>query len=156
MIITDILLQKNDEGVYDISLDESGNLVADSGYSNALLISFGTNARADASEVANSENREGWWGDQFSPAGTPNIGSKLWILRTLPVDDVNLNKGIAYLQSAYSWLVREQRATKTEVTGAIIKNESQDIGYRFEITISNGSDKITTKTFELWSDTVAS
>ena len=64
--ITDIKLFKQENGLYDIELDDKGNLRSDTGYANALLITFGTNARASSSQVPDPQNRSGWWGNKFN------------------------------------------------------------------------------------------
>ena len=151
---TDIKLFKQSDGSYDIELDENGALIADNGYSNALLITFGTDARALSNQVVNSENRRGWWGNEFNKNKFDDIGSQLWILKTRPINLSNLNEGKSLLVKAYNWLIEQGRASRVKVDGNfIMDNNGLANGYKFDISILNGNDIIESKTFELWENT---
>ncbi len=143
--VTDIKLITENGRDFDIQLSSTGDLIADTGYNNALLVSFGTDARALPNQVPNSENRRGWWGNQFNQTLINDIGSQLWILETRAKNKANLNEGEALIKQAFNWLVEEGRATRIVVKG---KELSQ--GYSFEIKLLNGNDVIESRTFELW------
>jgi len=148
--ITDIKLIKQINGSYDIELDNDGNLIADNGYGNAMLITFATDARALPNQVPNSQNRRGWFGNLFNEDITSDIGSKLWILETRNVSTASLNEGIALLTEAYNWLIEQGRASRINIVGQI-----RDSGYSFDIAILNGNDIIESNTFEFWKNTNA-
>ena len=142
--ITDILLTRNLQGIYDIAISK-GDLVQDNGYKNALLLTFGTNARALSHEVAYSANRKGWWGSLFNVVKKDDIGSRLWLLNTEPFSETNLNTGKALLQQAFSWLIVQNIVDKVEVRAELGDNFS----YKYTINLFNGNDVIESKTFDL-------
>lgn len=64
-------------GFWDLSLTSSGDLETTGGLYEAVMICLFSNARADSTEIKESQNRYGWWADSILSDGIP-IGSKLY------------------------------------------------------------------------------
>lgn len=62
----------------DWSISPSGDFNLDEGFGTTIELALFTDARADSSEVLQSQNRRGWAGNLYLQ-DDDNFGSKLWI-----------------------------------------------------------------------------
>lgn len=145
----DIALSQNEFGIWDISLDENGDLKGTNSFDTAILMTLYCERRADESEIADVSQRRGWWGNILSKISGFEIGSKLWLLNQARNTQDNLNYGITYLQTAFNWFVTSGYAKKIQVTGKI----SNDTGMSFNIKIFTGNDNTASPLYALWKST---
>lgn len=133
---------------YDLLLAKNGDLAIDNNYDTALIVTFFTQARALASQVINSENRSGWWGNAFNQVDSADIGSLLWVIFTLIKDISTVKLGDAYLKNGFSWFQRQEKITAVRIAGSL---ETEGIKYLIELL--NGNDVVSSKTLTLWRNT---
>jgi len=145
----DVDLKLNDAaGYYDISIGSTGDFELTDALDTSLLVSFFAEQRADESEVAEPENRRGWWGNLFSTREDFEIGSKLWLLYQSTNSQLTLNNAIDYTRKAYQWLLTYNYADDVVVTGT-----QSTSTLSITVKIIKDSDVITQKTFDLWENT---
>ena len=83
------------------------DLARDPGFETAVLISLGTDARADESDTlpGTSETRRGHWSEVVSGF---NIGSKLWLLERSKLDKTTLRLAEQYVNECLAWMVEDR------------------------------------------------
>jgi phage gp46-like protein len=94
----------NDEQLADLVVD--GTLLGtDEGLEPAVIISLFTDRRATEQELANPEERRGWWGDTYPDVEGDQIGSKLWLLARAKTTTRTLRLAEVYTKEALQWLL---------------------------------------------------
>ena len=136
----------NEKGYFDFSFAEDGDFELTQGLDSALVITFYTNQRADSTEVSTPQNRSGWWGDAFNEDGS-KMGSRIWLLQNVAVNQTTLNKAIDYTTKAYQWLLDENYIDTLNVFG-----ESSLSTITITIQTVIDSDACQTS-FTLWTNT---
>lgn len=142
----DILLSYDDNlKEFDIDFDDTGELVLDDGYNTALLLSIGTDDRADKTEVKDNYRRGGWLGKEINNEETPDLpyGSKLWLLGTRQTQRVK-NMALDYARQCVRWfldiegiedinVVTDFTNKRLELTIILIDKEYNQDSYNFKL-----------------------
>jgi len=145
---TDILLQKNDSKIYDISISSSGDFVKVQGFETAILMSLFGEVRANESEVRQPELRRGWIGNEHNDVEGYEVGSKLWLLFQSRAIQETLNRAIEFSQNGFQWMIDNNFAKEVNVDGTLLNaNILLDIDI---IRIDNVTEN---RQFMLWDDT---
>lgn len=116
----DILFTLHPElGYADLSLDDTGrDLERDETLETAVLISLGTNRRADEDDELpdGSENRRGWWADVFTAENNELIGSRLWLIDRSSTVDIALAEAEEYTREALQWMINASIVGSIDIT----------------------------------------
>jgi len=142
----DIDLFKNDDNLWDIEIDTNGDLKGSNSIDTAVLMSLFTDKRADASEIRDSKERRGWWGNLFNDNEDYEIGSKLWLSTNQGrLTDDTLNAINSQALNCLVWMKEDNIVDDIKVSSNIIGNEQVRLNLKFII----GSN-IINKYFILW------
>lgn len=114
--LIDIKLIEDDEGVFDIDLDENGDLLADNGFGTPLRLSIFGRRRATEGEVPEPQYRGGWIGNLLSDVPGFEAGSKLWLLQQARLTSETLNDAKSHIENGLEWLVEDGLAKSVEVS----------------------------------------
>jgi len=121
----DIALARQDDGSYDISIDENGDLAQTADIDTAIYMSLLTDKRAASSEVTVPQNRRGWWGNVFNTDPDYEIGSKLWLLEQSRGTQDTLNKAQQYVVDCLQWLITDKYVKGIAVNAELVANGIQ-------------------------------
>ena len=121
----DIKLQKNDDGIYDIPFNESGNDLAEvQGIETSLIVSLFTNARASSGNVPESFRRRGWCGNILTKSENYELGSLLWTLNQSRLNRSTLNLSEDICKKALQFMVNDRIADTIEVVSEEISERA--------------------------------
>lgn len=143
---TDILMRKNGEGIYDIELDEDGDIANGDFFDTSLLYSLLGERRALPAEVPSSRRRRGWIGNEFSDYEN---GSKLWLYEQSKLTRTVLNDLQSESLLALEWLIDDDFAIGTISSKAVVSNT----GVGVLISIQRPNSEVDQRFFELWNNT---
>lgn len=146
-ITTDAVLVKNSAGIYDLSLDDSGDIFTENFFDTAILMSLYCERRALASEMQASHLRRGWIGNESTPDF--EIGSKLWLYEQARLTRVILNSINSVAKASLQWLIDDGIAQRVTASSLLGENNNIEI----EITIMRPNSKIEKRYFDLWENT---
>ena len=138
--MTDMILSKNSDGVYDISLDENGDFATTKGLDTAIILSVLCDARADPSEMPDQFRRRGWIGGE--------IGSKLWLYEQSRLNNSTVIGCKDAVVSGLKWMTDKGYAESFDV---VASQEGGVVGLAMTLTASSG--EAYREFFELWSNT---
>jgi len=133
--------------VWDIVIDDDGDLKTVSGFQTSLLFSLFTDGRATESEAYDPLNRRGALADQLFFDFTH--GSKLWLLDQARNNFDTLNKSIDLTKNALQWLIDDSFLKKIEVEGQQTIN---NISLQIEGTFNDSTKE--SWSFNLWQNTL--
>ena len=114
--IRDIQLTRQSDGIYDISLNDDGDIAQCTDLMTGILMSLLTDVRAAASEVPSPQLRRGWWGNLLNDDKDDEVGSKLWLLDQSRRTQDTLNKAENYITDSLKWLVTDGYVSKVSVS----------------------------------------
>ena len=97
---------------FDIDLSDTG---PDDGLETAVLLSLFTDRRAEADDVTDDEERQGWWADALDD---DRIGSRLWLLRRTATRPNVAQRAREYAEEALEWLIEDGVAERVSVEAA--------------------------------------
>jgi len=141
----DLIMTKDDVGIYDFSLDENGDLAAEDFFDTSLLGSIFGERRALPSEMPNARDRRGWIGNEFEDF---EAGSKLWLFDQARLTGTVLNEMRSEALNAIQWLVDDGWAVSIEAQ--VLLN---DDGGGVELTIFRANSEVDKRFFQLWENT---
>ena len=144
----DVALRKTAAGYFDISFDEDGDFFKTKGLDTALLMTIFEHRRADESQIAQPEQRNGWLGNNILDIADFEIGSLLWLLYEAKADQATLNFAKSWTLDACQWLITDGYIDRVEVDSFYDENTHLNI----TIKLLQG-DKTITKSFNLWENT---
>ena len=144
----DLKFVQNENTIWDIEINEDGDLSFTKGLDTALALTFYTDQRADISEVSTPQYRHGWWGNLFTGQQT-DIGSKLWLLYQSVNNRVTLLNGIDYAQKAYQWLIELGYLTNVQVSGTQTRESIS-----LTVQLIKDNNVVTERVFDLWENTI--
>lgn len=81
----------------------------------AVTVSLFTDARADADDEIEDNDRRGYWADMWLD-GEESLGSRLWLLQREKVTQPVINKARDYCTDALEWLVNDDHLLAVNVT----------------------------------------
>ena len=142
----DVVLQEIEGGFYDIQIGDDGDLVTSDSFDTAILMSLLMDQRATASEVAASQLRRGWIGNEATPG--IEMGSKIW-LYSQARNTRSTASGIASeAQAALQWMVDNDHAVSVSATA-----EPTVDGVALSVTLERPSGLVERRLVELWDNT---
>lgn len=128
---------ENQETVYDMEYDETGDFVQDN-LGTSVFIGLGANARANESEVAVAEQRQGFWGITIDDIQT---GSKIWLQDGRKTIE-NSGRILDYAEKGLQFLTDEELVKKVEEEAIFIEK-----GVALNIDITKLDNLILTKNY---------
>lgn len=112
---TDLAYAQDDEGIFDLILDGTGDFETTDGLETAITCSLFSDARAYADDVADPMKRRGWIGDLVSDVPGDRHGSWLWLYeQARGTQEVILGVRNAARQSL-EWMIEEKLVTSVDV-----------------------------------------
>jgi len=124
----DIALKQDETLGFDVLIN-GPDLQSDSGLRIAIIISLFTDRFFDSDNNLpdGTDNRCGWWADEFSSIQGDMIGSLLWLLNREKQTDQVLRRGREYALSALQWLLNDKVASQLEVEAEWVKKNTLGI-----------------------------
>lgn len=104
-----------------------GDLEKDRDLETAILLSLFTNRRAETSDKVIGDNRGGFWGSKYinefasNQTITPQLGSRLWLLKGGKVTRDTLNFARIYANEALKWLIDDGAVKSIIVNPSALK-----------------------------------
>lgn len=145
----DIQLEKLPGGNrFDVVIGADGDFGRIKGLDTALLMSIYCERRAAASEVPESTNRRGWWGNQFADKLDFEIGSKIWLFRQSKLTNAVVESLRDAALRGLDWLIEDGIAI--EINASVEQIEGV-VG--LEIILTRPSSQVERRFFELWENT---
>jgi len=140
-----VLIVDPASGLYDFTLDESGDINTADFFDTSLLYSLFGERRANQDEVVEPQLRRGWIGntDEFEN------GSKIWLLSQARLTRNTLNRLQDEATKALQWLVDDGLAVSIDQVIATVSGGR----VLLDITIRRSRDKVDRKFFTLWENT---
>lgn len=102
---------------FDIVLDGT-DIAAEDTLASAVLVSLLCDRLAASYEVAQGEDRRGWWADAFSDL-QHLTGSRLWLLEREKQLQAVVNRCQQYCEEALQWMIDDELASAITVTAFI-------------------------------------
>lgn len=144
----DAVLQELPGGLFDIKIGFDGDIETEDTFDTAILVSLFTDARADESQVSQSNLRRGWIGNEFTPDF--QIGSLLWLFEQAKLTRTLLNEIEDEARAALQWLVDDGLAVAITNVSAVSTKPGQLV---LELTIERTTSVVERRFFELWQNT---
>lgn len=132
--------------LYDISIDSDGDILTEDFFDTSLLYSLFGERRADPSEVAESQSRRGWIGNENKDFEN---GSKLWLFEQARLTRSNLNRIEDEARKSLQWLVDEGLVVSVDEVTTTVKSGKINL----EIVIRRSRSKVERRFFVLWQNT---
>jgi len=134
--------------LFDIALDDNGDLLTVNSFDTALKMSLFCERRATAAEEGVPELRRGWVGNEANEVAGFEMGSKLWLIMQSRLDQNILNEAVDYTDQCLEWLVDDKLLKSVEVTGTRTRDS---ITLNIKLFRFNG--RVDTFLFNLWNNT---
>lgn len=139
---------KEVNGVFDIQIDDEGDILTQDFFDTSLQMSIFCEQRALESEMGPSHLRRGWIGNLETVDTGFEIGSKLWLLYQARKRTKTLNGIITATSNALQWLVDGEFIVDYQVT-PIINSE----GGAVLVEIFRSASESQSILFQLWDNT---
>ena len=146
----DVAFTLSSNNLYDITLNDSGDLQGTEGADTAILFSALCEKRADESEVIKPEFRRGDWSIELNDVSGYEVGSKLWLLDSARNNQESIDAGIDYLNDGFAWMIEDNIIKEIDVTGELTFR-----GIIFTVKLTKQNDSVETRLFEVFSNTRA-
>jgi phage gp46-like protein len=144
----DLAIFKNENGHYDVSIDDEGDFATLNSLDTAIQLSLFCDVRADESEEPVNELRRGYWGNTLHDVDGFEVGSKLWLLSQAKNTVNTLNSAVDYARQCLQWFIDDNIAVDAKVNGEQTQNNIQ-LGIEF---IRSNND-VESRFYELWNNT---
>lgn len=142
----DVVLQNTGNNIWDPVLGADGDWETADFFDSSLIVSFFTDARANASEVAVPERRRGWAGNESQDVP---YGSKIWLYEQERRTQSTLDGLETAANNSLQWLLDKKYARSV-----ISKTENLNTtGIRLTTTIQRPNSPIDERFFDLWDET---
>lgn len=141
---TDIVVRQSNN-IWDLVLDEKGDLANDDFFDSSLIYSILGERRASASEVPESNLRRGWIGNEDQDFEN---GSKVWLFEQARITRRVLNGIQSAAFNGLNWLIDDGILINVEVA-AVLKDGIVSL----EITLFRSNSKVDRRFFQLWENT---
>lgn len=141
----DIALSQTD-GMFDIYIDDSGDLAAERGLDTAIYMSLLCERRASQSEIEVSWLRRGWIGNQYAEREGFEIGSKIWLWEQARLTQDTANSIADAARRGLQWLVDDQIAIRVQVEGTVVPSTGISLG----VTLYRPTGDVEYRNIDLW------
>lgn len=147
---TDLAFERDAEGIYDLVIDDDGDLKVTAGVESAIFISLFSDRRAYPDEVADPWKRRGTILDITAEIIGDRHGSGLWLY-----EQSRLTREIALeveleAEQALSWMVR-RRLAQFVIARAEMKPADRALWLNVDVTIAGGG--VVSVAYQLWDAT---
>lgn len=139
----DVVLQRNEEGIFDFVLDEQGDILTDNFLDTSLLRSIYAERRADENEISVPELRRGWIGNSEKDF---EDGSKVWLYEQARLNLQTINGVKSEIENALQWLLDDEVALDFEVSVSV----NDELGLTAQTKIQRSSSKTDNMFFPLF------
>ena len=130
---SDLRITENDDGYFDISINENGDFENDDSMDTILRRAIYARRRADESQIAIPENREGWIGNLYAQY---EDGSRLWvIIAQARITQSVINKMKSEIENSLKFLIDFE-----VVDGVSVEILTNGISASVGITLTRGLD----------------
>lgn len=146
--LVDFFLERDNDGVYDLVIEDGQFKMVDTFDTMLQLIIFGER-RADESEVIIPHRRRGWVGNTYLTEEGHQNGSKLWLLAQARRTTDTLNAAIDYMQNATAYLVEDGLVHQVNVRGEFVGL----FGIRLFIDLLLLNNQTESFIFDIWLNT---
>lgn len=102
----------------------------------AVIISLFTWRRAANDDPVDDEQRYGWWGDSFLAVAHDRIGSRLWLLQRVRLNEQTRLDAEYYAREALQWLIEDGHCKAVEVLAQ--RRTTHRIDLRTTLILSDG------------------
>jgi len=134
------------EFYWDVKISKDGDLEGSNSIDTAILMSLFTDKRADVSEIRESSQRRGWWGNLFNDNVGYEIGSKIWLNSSQGrITAENLNSLNTNSLESLAWLKEDNIVDDIKVSSEKTGNREIRLHIKFVI----GANTID-RNFILW------
>ena len=132
-------------GQFDIAIVD-GELVADNGLRSHVIASLFTDCRAINDDIIpdGSNDKRGFWGDDYKDDKEDSFGSRLWLLERAKETQETLDRAKLYATEALQWFVIDRIATSLQVQTYWLRSGVMAI----VITIKNSDSSVFDDLFE--------
>jgi len=115
-----------------VDVQDGGDLI------NAVLISL-LSERAAESDWTTTLDKRGWWGDADNER---QLGSRLWQLEYLPVDDSSVYLGTAegYVIEALTWLVDDRICKNVSCSASFVDQAERHLNLDITLTKADNQE----------------
>ena len=144
----DVQLRPDETGIYDIAIAD-GDLTPDDGLETSLIVSLLSDARADESQIPQTESRRGWIGDLTATVPDYQYGSLLWLLEQTRLTPDTLAQAENNARAALNWMVEDGLAQSIDVIAS-----RKDNSLILDITVTSPDGSVVRKAFDLWRRTL--
>jgi len=98
------------------------DLLAEDGLETAVILSLFCDARLPSGQAVpdGSNDRRGWWADQFADIDGDVTGSLLWTLRREKRVPETLERARQYAQNALAWIIEDGIASRIQVRTSFV------------------------------------
>lgn len=103
----DVVLQRDQDGFFDIVIDEDGDMLTENFLDTSLLRTIYAERRASESEVLTQNLRRGWIGNAEKDF---EDGSKVWLFEQAPLTLQTINGIKSEIENALQWLIDDEVA----------------------------------------------
>ena len=145
----DAVLVRLPSGIYDIQIGFDGDIATADAFDTAIILSLLTDARADASLVAESHRRRGWVGNERTPGF--EVGSTMWTF-----EQARFTRGVGdrltdVARDALQWLVDNNHAVAVRSAEVVLADDQ----VRLTVDIVRANGRVEKLSFDLWENTGA-
>jgi phage gp46-like protein len=144
---TDVVLNRSDEGYYDISWTASGDIETEETLDTYILMCLFEEVRATFSEVPEANRRRGWLGNEVTPDFQQ--GSKMWLFEQERVTGTMLAELGVVIRNGLQPLIDDGIAVNVLVETPLLKNGVVSV----YINLYRDGSRIDRLFYELWDNT---
>jgi phage gp46-like protein len=109
----DVLIKPDAEGIYDLVV-EGADFASAKGFETAIATSYFTDARANAVQVQEAQNRRGWVGNILYLDIQRELGGLLWILDQARNTQDTRNLAKSFAEGSIQWMPEDNVARSVE------------------------------------------
>lgn len=104
----DIALIQTNDGRFDIAI-EGNDVKADNGLRSAIIVSLFSDRQAEPDDEISdgTNNRRGYWADQYTGPDGARLGSRLWLLSRSKQTQQVLDRARDYCLEALQWMLND-------------------------------------------------
>lgn len=143
---TDVILN-TDKGYHDFDWTESGDISTEQMLDTAIKMSIFEEVRATAQEIAASNKRGGWIGNETTPDFEQ--GSKSWLFEQERITGSVLAELGAVIRNGLQWLIDDDIAVSVIVEQPFL-SQGKICVY---INLGRDGSKVDRKLYEVWDNT---
>jgi len=148
----DAVLTRLPGGVYDIQIDDSGDVETADAFDTAIIVSLLSDKRASESEMLEPQRRRGWIGNESTPGF--EIGSKLWLFEQSRLTRTVMNQIVDEAKQALQWMVDAGLAVEIRsVEVNLLPPSSPIIGIQLTVEILRSPSVVEQRYFNFWAQT---